>query len=164
MNINDNEMVLVLYAHPNIGQHHVIGMGKKPPTDYGYRGGGDKFYVHRSDIAVQPHLFKPIIMEATVVADNPEPLSPPEPIVQETKQSKPNGRAKLSDAVRTIAKLQDIPGITDQVARSLNAIGVHDPQDVLRLGVSGLKKVKGIGPNRARVIIEYIGASGRDVV
>ncbi|OHB71823.1 MAG: hypothetical protein A2W23_06000, partial [Planctomycetes bacterium RBG_16_43_13] len=135
MNINDNEMVLVLYAHPNIGQHHVIGMGKKPPTDYGYRGGGDKFYVHRSDIAVQPHLFKPIIMEATVVADNPEPLSPPEPIAQETK---PNGRAQLSNAKHTIAKLQDIPGITDQVARSLNAIGVHDPQDVLRLGVMGL--------------------------
>ena len=71
----DNNFVLCLYDHPNRGQHIVIGgavFAEKLPVNtvatggghkinYGAHSGGDKFFVHRADIAAQPGIFKPAV-------------------------------------------------------------------------------------------------------
>ena len=72
---SDDDFVMVLYVHPNRGNHHVIGA--KTKTKYGYRGGGSKFLVHREDIEAQPHLFEPIGTEAVVPKKTVTPTTPP---------------------------------------------------------------------------------------
>jgi predicted flap endonuclease-1-like 5' DNA nuclease len=52
--------------------------------------------------------------------------------------------------------LQTLPGVTPQIAMGLQALGAHTPEDVVNLGVDGLRRIKGIGDKRAEAIIAYI--------
>jgi glycosyltransferase involved in cell wall biosynthesis len=72
---SDNDLVLIVYMHPNIGQHSVVGNSTK--KFYGYRGRGEEFLVHRADIAARPKVFVPI--EVAPVIDEPPPVIPPPP-------------------------------------------------------------------------------------
>lgn len=175
--INDDDLVLVKYNSLNRGQHKVIGMSTG--TFYGHRGGGTKFYVHRSDIELQPHIFLPI--ENTTAA-TPEPAPTPEvpALIVPTKEptTSPtevvaNEETKpaesvildqiLSDEVLTDTvssspvspNLQLIPGVTADIAAQLNAMNVHTPTEIAELGKDELMAIKGIGEARANTIIEY---------
>jgi hypothetical protein len=86
--MNDDDFVLVEYNSPNRGQHAVVGASLDSngrQRRYGHRGGGDRFYVHRDDIAVQPHIFKPVEIEKRIDAGLPAPPPPPVEVVPEPK-------------------------------------------------------------------------------
>jgi glycosyltransferase involved in cell wall biosynthesis len=73
--MQDDNMVLCVYTSPNTGQHKVVGA--QTGKNYGYRGGGEVFYVHKADIALQPHLFKSKEETKPEITKAPEP--PPAP-------------------------------------------------------------------------------------
>jgi hypothetical protein len=89
----DSDVVLVTYASPNRGSHRVIG--PQTQTNYGYRSGGDRFYVHKDDIKAAPHLFIPIPIERPKSSDEmlaeavqtaavqATELKPPEPLTED---------------------------------------------------------------------------------
>ncbi len=81
LEMNDEDFVMVDYTSKNIGTHTVVGAASK--IDYGYRQGGDRFLVHKSDIKVSPHLFKPIepVQKAKPKPEVPAPVA-------ETKKEK----------------------------------------------------------------------------
>lgn len=89
--LRDDSFVRILYAHPNQGQHSVIGYaaftaplpgvnmlhrGGEYFINYGYRQGGEIFLVHRADVVLSPDLFQ--ILPA-VAKDQPLPVAPPAP-------------------------------------------------------------------------------------
>jgi len=144
----DKDFVLCVYAHPNIGQHKVVGAATR--RVYGYRGGGDRFYVDRQDIAAQPNLFR-IIEEVVKVPEPTQPeiiAPPPEPIVAEV-EIKPN------IIERDITDLHNVPGVTPGIRAQLNAANVHTVEQLLEFGEEGLKELKGVGEKRAATIIEF---------
>ena len=77
--ISDGDFVLCRYSNPNVGDHTVVGphgfpeklLGGVPMVprsdsgrklwyiNYGYRAGGDRFLVHRQDLAGGPNMFVP---------------------------------------------------------------------------------------------------------
>jgi len=59
LSMKDDNFVLVLYTSNNIGNHRVVGAATR--IDYGYHQGGQQMLAHKDDIAVSPHLFKPIV-------------------------------------------------------------------------------------------------------
>jgi glycosyltransferase involved in cell wall biosynthesis/predicted flap endonuclease-1-like 5' DNA nuclease len=155
MAIEDANLVLVIYQHPNRGGHRVIGPATS--TDYGYRGGGDRFYVHKGDVGAAPHLFVPI-ETAEKVAEKVAPPPPPQPAPQPVLATPPTATEPVVEAVPSpqAFDLQTLPGVTPQIAMGLNALGAHTPDDVVKLGVEGLRRIKGIGTKRAEAIIAYI--------
>lgn len=82
--MSDENFVLCIYTHPNLGEHRVIG----PATgiDYGWRGGGAEFLVDRRDIAVMPMWFreKYSIPQAPIQANQPVSISAGEPAPKHT--------------------------------------------------------------------------------
>jgi hypothetical protein len=64
--MEDNNLILCTYNHPNIGQHIVIGPATK--NRYGYHGGGDVFLVHVLDIKGRPDLYVPVDRESPKVS------------------------------------------------------------------------------------------------
>lgn len=145
---NDQDFLLISYDHLNRGSHRVVG----PQTgiDYGYKGGGDRFLVHKDDIASNPNIFH-VIEVAPIAPTKVEPpkdiVAPPPPKLVKEKKSAP---------VETPFDLQTIPGITPIIAQELNAFGVHSPEDIIAFGVERLKtEIKGIGPSRATAIVNY---------
>ena len=162
MSAQDGDMVLCIYASPNRGDHNVVG----PMTGikYGYRGGGTKFYVSKRDIAAVPHLFIPISHQSIDEPANVPPPPPPintevganhdAPVVQQPEfQSQPDKPSEFD--------LQTIPGISSIHVAALNEIGIHSLEDVIKLGMEGLTKIKGIGPARAAVIMAYLQEQGQ---
>jgi hypothetical protein len=92
--MNDNDVEMARYMHPNRGQHPVYGIGTG--KFYGHRAGGgiEKFLVHRADIAAQPqyyHIVQPIPTAPRQPVQMPpppapvelKPVPPPEPVVLE---------------------------------------------------------------------------------
>jgi glycosyltransferase involved in cell wall biosynthesis/predicted flap endonuclease-1-like 5' DNA nuclease len=175
-NMNDESMVLVVYDSQNMGQHKVIGPASK--TFYGYRSGGEKFYVNRSDAAAAPHVFKAIperITEQQVTAP-PEPIEetpPPQPIEEEMVAIEQDSAEELGEHLEAIEEetfdyhpivedengevdLQSVGGITEQIADALEARGIKTKEDIIALGVEGLQEVKGIGKIRAEAIIASV--------
>ncbi len=130
----DSEFVLIYYDHPNRGQHKVVGYITK--TNYGYRGGGERFYVNRQDIAAQPNIFK-VIDEHVSVPQQPIKAVPPPPEVS----------AEFS--------LDIVPGITPSIRAQLNASGVHSVEELVGFGQENLLSLKGIGAKRAETIYNY---------
>jgi glycosyltransferase involved in cell wall biosynthesis len=51
---------------------------------------------------------------------------------------------------------QKLPGVTPAIAKQFEARGLTTADEVADLGVDGLQELKGIGPTRARAIIEYL--------
>lgn len=76
----DDDFILIQYAHPNIGEHRVVGNATN--TDYGFRGGGARFLVHKKDVELAPHLFIPVEAERKPDA-KPEEKS--EPVKEEVE-------------------------------------------------------------------------------
>jgi glycosyltransferase involved in cell wall biosynthesis len=84
MKISDEEMILILYQHPNIGQHPVIGPVTK--TFYGYRGRGEEFIVHRADVLGRPNVFVPIQLKTADVPEMQAAPLPPKRITVDTSE------------------------------------------------------------------------------
>lgn len=138
----DNDFVLIYYNHPNKGQHKVVGYVTR--TNYGYRAGGDKFYVNRKDIAAQPNLFQ--FIEQTVnIPVEVKPVPPPEAV---------------KEVVMNIMEIEGIPldtvpGITPSIRAQLNASGVHSLEELIDFGEEGLISLKGVGKSRATTIYAF---------
>jgi len=60
--MSDDNFVMCTYTHPNLGEHRVIGPATQ--IDYGFRGGGQEFLVHRADVDAAPNLFLKEIVPA----------------------------------------------------------------------------------------------------
>ena len=79
--IDDGDVVMIRYKHPNRGQHQVRGSATR--RDYGYRGGGEMFLVEHADAVAAPHLFE--IVERPVAKHIPEKkpdLQPPPDLLE----------------------------------------------------------------------------------
>ncbi len=102
-----------------------------------------------------------------VQAETPEPETAPmpeepRPIVQEgppeilTEKAPDNGRPTLG-AVAGI-DLEALPGISPGIAAQLRADGVSTRDELLALGVDGLKGYKGVGDVKAGLILGAVGS------
>lgn len=161
----DNEMLMVIYTHPNRGQHPVYGSATK--TKYGYRKQGDRFLVHKDDVAAQPHLFQVVTVEsrpkprpAAPPPPQPVKLSPaPQPIV---KQDKPAVEEKhlqeKQEKIIANARLdiQTLPGVTPAAAAGMRKANLTTVEAILEAGEEGLAKVKFLGAAKAEMIIAYL--------
>jgi GT2 family glycosyltransferase len=67
-----DQLVRIVYQGA-IGQH-TVAVGK---NQYGYRKGGDTFYVRYADVMANPHLFQPIAEVLTEKQPTPTPPPPP---------------------------------------------------------------------------------------
>ncbi len=93
VNMQDENFRLCNYLHPNIGQHSVVGGVTK--IKYGYRGGGERFFVHADDIKSQPHLFEPVPVEVVTptptasapVTEAKPTVPPPVSLVEKAKET-----------------------------------------------------------------------------
>jgi hypothetical protein len=147
--------------------------------DYGYRSSGDQFLVHRADMDAAPHLFKSLEEGASGVVNLPKrkaPTPPPPTRVAGGKarlgmrdvlpagaqepvaRREPTPEELLKARKERVFDPQLVPGITDAVARQMTEDGIASEADILALGERGLQKYKGIGPEKARVIIEALRA------
>lgn len=156
----DTEFVLIQYDHPNLGQHRVIGAATG--TFYGYRGGGEQFYAHIDDIKAQPHIYKPIARVREAVAKTEVP-PPPNGYVEEINtplsvETKPMDETIPPPPPPSFETndLQAVPGISDVTARELNAIGIYTVDDLDGITREKLLLVKGIGSQRATIIMDYL--------
>lgn len=157
-NMNDHNFKLITYAHPNRGQHRVVGGSTQ--INYGYRAYGDKFLVHLDDIRVQPHIF--IEVETVRVQESPQ-VAPPPPPTEITEPPEDNHKEipaaipeiSLREEEKTVFDLSNIPGISSSLAILLSERGIKNAQDVIDLGVDGLLDInEDIGKRRAAKIIE----------
>jgi glycosyltransferase involved in cell wall biosynthesis len=145
---SDSEFVLIHYEHPNIGQHKVVGT--VTGTNYGYRGGGERFYVNRKDISAQPNLFK--IIEEHVVMPKVEIKSvPPPPPLQDI----PAEITSLNIMDVKEISLDIVPGITPNIRTQLNAEGVYSVKELIDFGEEKLLTIKGVGDKRATTIYSF---------
>lgn len=161
VSIVDQEFEMIVYMHPNKGQHPVIGPATR--NNYGFRAGGgsERFLVHRSDIAASPGYFQ--IVSAVpaapkIVAPPPPPpvsLVEPKEDLGEPRESIANDiKVDIIDSVRF--DLQLLPGATPNLARNLSDANLRTPKDILAAGIDGLKTVKGIGDSKAEAIYIYV--------
>jgi len=79
MNMADENFVMCEYVAARGGSHGVVGLAVFPTQivanmrrthggfvfDYGHRSKGDPFLVHRADVQLMPHLFRPIPPQAS---------------------------------------------------------------------------------------------------
>jgi len=178
--VGDNDFILVEYTHPNRGQHRVIGAITK--NAYGFRGGGERFLVHKDDVAAHPQYFRPVqeVMTKVPLPSHIQETPPPPPVfkaganeeaivkVEETvKASVVDVFAALDEhpvpvetQVNTLATstfdLQALPGVTPAIEVGLKQRGLNTPDAILEAGVAGLEKVKYVGEAKARMIYEYV--------
>jgi glycosyltransferase involved in cell wall biosynthesis len=148
--MQDEDIVMIEYVHPNKGQHSVKGAATG--ENYGYRAKGDRFLVHRKDIALQPHIFQvvrsaPRAEERQVPAEN---LPEPTPI------STPPIAVVRSDGL----DLALVPGVTPAIAERFTSEGLTSKDKILDAGVDGLVAIKGIGETRAMAILSYLSSDG----
>lgn len=143
MPTTDSDFVLVYYDHPNRGQHRVVGYVTK--TNYGYRGGGERFYVNRQDIAAQPNIFKIIETNLTVETKPAEAPPPPTPV----------SSIPIDIMEREVVSLDTVPGITPSIRTQLNEEGIHSLEELLKFGEEGLMTLKGVGKTRASTIMSF---------
>lgn len=133
--LSDSDFVLILYRSLNKGQHRVIGPSSR--RDYGYRSGGDRFLVDRKDVATNPGLFE-------VLSTAPE---------QQARTEVPAAPEPIRSSPPPVYDLTDLHGVTQSIASSLNAAGVHTMSDLVEFGEENLRKFKGIGAKRAASIV-----------
>ena len=155
--MNDNDMILCEYTHPNRGKHPVIGSSTR--RNYGYRGKGDQFLVHVNDVTAQPHYFSKLEGrrpdEPAGIATPPPPPPPPnlaQPVAVRNDTSPPQ---VVQDKVLKV-NLQLIPGVTPGVERALIQARMNTWAAIAAAGVEGLQDIKGIGEVRAQAIYKYV--------
>lgn len=151
--MNDADMVLITYENPNRGQHKVIGFYTK--LYYGYRQGGgtERFYVHKDDVAARPDWFVPYqqpVQRAEIVPPKPQEIAPPEFIETQPAQTP---IAPQQDIFKPF-DLETIPGITEHIKSQLEERNIKSWEDIVEMGVDGLKELDGIGDKRANAIYE----------
>ncbi|MHA2118166.1 MAG: glycosyltransferase, partial [Candidatus Thorarchaeota archaeon] len=172
--MQDENMILCTYTSPNMGQHRVVGAATQ--TDYGYRGGGEVFYVHKADIASQRHLFaakeesrpeieatkaEPPAPPESIVMPEPQAVkAPPERVLQQEQPKKQPKIVPEEQEVETFdiekLALDQIPGVTPQIASALNTMGVYTPEELGKLDSETLMSIKGVGEKRAGLIIDAL--------
>jgi hypothetical protein len=158
--------------------------GNRWSINYGQRGGGERFLVHQADIQVQGHLFVPVQSNVKATAPEPkkEPLPEPERIVDtlldavdaaidaeldkdywrekgEIEVIVPSVEEGITDngpEVKRTFNLQMLPGVGATLAKQLEVDGVTTEDEFIALGIDGLIKYKGIGENKARMILSAI--------
>jgi glycosyltransferase involved in cell wall biosynthesis len=143
----DSDFVLAKYMSDNKGQHLVVGHGTG--RRYGYRAGGEIFYVSRVDIDTASHLFAPVDRKPSVSEESsPEDLSPPSNI------------STMPVASPELIKSDDlsmVPGVTPAIEKAMNAAGITSRDDIVRFGEDRLvKEINGIGDKRAQAMLAYI--------
>lgn len=155
--MNDKDFVLAEYMG-STGEHPVFGRstGKK----YGYKTRGDRFLVHKSDVAMQPNVFK-------AVSDHQEDPKHP---VKKTKVTPPpkdivpqdnNDELEEKPVVQKMIEqesfdLDSVPGVTDRAKFHMAQNNLTTPDAILSAGVVGLMQVKYIGKSRAESIMDYV--------
>lgn len=123
--MDDEEFLVVLYDHPNVGMHPVVG----PATGiaYGYRSGGEQFLVNKKDIASKPDIFKPILAEKTVVSDqllNAEIAELPVPPVKKVADFTGMTISKETEAKLIAAEIMSAKDIVAAGKGGLEAAGI----------------------------------------
>lgn len=181
--MQDSDFVMVDYLSGNKGSHGVIGVAVFARQfegvnmrrvrggwsfDYGYHCGGDRFMIHRKDAEMAPHLYR-IVEAARGIGELPKRWSPPPPpepsrIAATALPPAPSQSLDLEEEVAALRRakeergftLEIIPGITPKVAEQLRANGIDSEAKLLALGEDGLQEYQGVGPTKARIIMEYL--------
>ena len=150
--MEDQDLIMVEYNHPNIGQHPVVGPSTK--IKYGYRAGGDRFLVHKDDINSNPHTFKPVRQESGgVVVEKEKPSPPPPPPPQPPAIAE---QPELPEQQKfTPLDLSELD-LSKRVIQNLARKGFVTEERVLEAGVEGLQEVKWVGQATAKEIFEYV--------
>lgn len=157
--IEDGDVVMIRYLHPNRGQHNV--RGQATGRDYSYRGGGEMFLIERADAIAAPHLFE--IAErptAKRVSEKKPDTQPPPDLLEveaaldesESIEPEPESEAEFD--------FQALPGVNADIAAEMKASGLSTREDVLALGEKGLLQYKHIGPAKAKIIIKTLSDEG----
>ena len=141
--IDDKDVVMIRYLHPNRGLHNV--RGSVSGRDYSYRGGGEMFLVEYRDAVAAPHLFA--IMDRPVAERLPEKKVDAQP---------PPDLLEVKAALEF--DFQTLPGVTADIAAAMKADGLSTWEDVLALSEKGLLKYKSIGKVRAAAIFDAVKA------
>jgi glycosyltransferase involved in cell wall biosynthesis len=135
---NDAEFVMVIYNHPNKGEHPVTG----PATglNYGQRAGGDRFLVHKNDVALMGNLFTPISDLVAAGASAPsipvDEVKEPEPIVREFD-------------------VNTVPGVTPEIAQMFTDKGFATKEQFITLDNEALNEME-IPASRVKTILKSI--------
>jgi glycosyltransferase involved in cell wall biosynthesis len=138
--MDGDNFVLVDYKPEGRGQRKIVGQATG--TFYGYRDFGERFLVHKDDIAVRPDIFFPVPQE------KPAPPAPKK-VVKEAPEPEPAPSVAEFDA-------QSVPGVTPIIAASLSERGINSYKAMYDLGLEGLKKLNGCGPSRAAAIYKWL--------
>lgn len=179
--MDDENFVMARYLSANRGQHPVIGASTK--RNYQYRAGGEKFLVHKDDIAAQPHLFMPVEAVEKMKVEAPkverEPVPVPEPVQKparplpdqepqnfDTDYDATPERESDEDNMAEIERILSQPStpldlsqlnLRKDAIQSLARAGVVTEERAKELGVEGLSELKWIGEKTATEILEMIG-------
>ena len=179
--INDDDFVIAEYMSPMRNQHPLVGaasfdqkiegihMIRARPDNlwhihYGVRAGGDRFYTHRKDMELSPHVFRELRTEPVHVER--KAVEPPQMLEEATVLEVVKEPPTMAD-IPTVAQtakfsLQTVPGVSAKFAKLLKADGIKTLEDVLELGVEGLEAYEGIGSVKSRVIMNAIGRMQAD--
>jgi len=97
------------------------------------------------------------------------PLAEPELIISGDSDESPGVASRVADDILTntqveppdipqppVFELQKVPGITGSIATQLEADGHTTKEDILVLGIDGLKAYKGVGDARATMILRAL--------
>jgi len=104
------------------------------------------------DLRFQPVNEREITLPVQVKAET----APPEPIVEEVSEQEIPTIWREDEEEERGLDLQTLPGVTNTLARELEKRGWTDADAILAQGTEGLETVSGIGPTKARLIIEHL--------
>jgi hypothetical protein len=181
--MSDDFFTLCVLRDLNTGDHQVFGGVTK--INYGYRSTGDTFLVHKNDIAGQPDLFVPVtqyqtVKEVEVVFDATKNyVDETIPEVKDAVVEAPTARSQVVSSVapptiempKLISRASIVPYdfreiTSDTTISVLKKSNITTPEDVMRVGVMGLRAIKGIGSLKANNIYnscaKYLSMKGRN--
>jgi len=156
--IQDHNVDMVSYMHPNRGQHPVYGMATK--KFYGMRSGGgtETFLVHKADIAAAPHYFHLVPQtpqapqKAVVIPPAPERLVsvPPPPMFPGTTHTFDSGPPPpVMKAEQDALSLDGLP--EGSVVREDGVIEIPQNPDPMQRAINNarfdLQLLPGVTPN-----------------
>ena len=145
-NQSDPNYIMVEYIGPR-GKHNVVGVVTR--IDYGYRGGGERFLVHRDDIQGTPQYFREIDPSPQPPQVMRRPLAPPPNLMSPEPEAVPVLGPSAEDDTIPDEKpterplfvgdgLDIVPGITKPILTRLQAAGITTKSQLLTLGKEGL--------------------------
>lgn len=147
LSVTDENFVIAIYTHPNVGEHRLFGSVTK--IDYGYRSGGEKMLVHKKDVAGAPHLFT--IMENVAQVEPVATQEVEKPVEEVVSQEVPDITTKsVASGGIPVTDLD----ITESTKTILLGNNIRFVSDVVSLGVDGLTKFSGIGIKKATQLYE----------